>query len=71
MMIQAPRPKLPPVDPSIEACAIYQPGKPIEELERLGILVDRDDDGYMLQILTKPVQDRPTLFFGKGKVQYQ
>ena len=34
MMIQAPRPKLPPVDPSIEACAIYQPGKPIEEVER-------------------------------------
>ena len=37
--------------------------EPIEELERLGILVDRDDDGYMLQIFTKPVQDRPTLFF--------
>ena len=37
--------------------------EPIEELERLGILVDRDDDGYMLQIFTKPVEDRPTLFF--------
>jgi 4-hydroxyphenylpyruvate dioxygenase len=35
----------------------------IEELERLGILVDRDDEGYMLQIFTKPVEDRPTLFF--------
>lgn len=34
MPITAPKPKLPPVDPSIEACAIYQPGKPIEELER-------------------------------------
>ncbi len=37
--------------------------EPIEELERLGILVDRDDEGYMLQIFTRPVQDRPTLFF--------
>ncbi len=37
--------------------------EPIDELERLGILVDRDDDGYMLQIFTKPVEDRPTLFF--------
>jgi 4-hydroxyphenylpyruvate dioxygenase len=49
----------------------------IEELARLGILVDRDDSGYLLQIFTKPVQDRPTLYleiiqrrgatsFGKG-----
>ena len=29
----------------------------------LGILVDRDDDGYLLQLFTKPVHDRPTLFF--------
>jgi len=35
----------------------------IDELERLGILVDRDDEGYMLQIFTKPVEDRPTVFF--------
>jgi len=35
----------------------------IHDLERLGILVDRDDDGYLLQIFTKPVEDRPTLFF--------
>lgn len=35
----------------------------IAELAELGILVDRDDEGYMLQIFTKPVQDRPTLFF--------
>jgi 4-hydroxyphenylpyruvate dioxygenase len=35
----------------------------IQELAELGILVDRDDEGYMLQIFTKPVQDRPTLFF--------
>jgi 4-hydroxyphenylpyruvate dioxygenase len=32
-------------------------------LAGLGILVDRDDEGYLLQIFTKPVQDRPTLFF--------
>jgi 4-hydroxyphenylpyruvate dioxygenase len=35
----------------------------IRELAELGILVDRDDEGYMLQIFTKPVGDRPTLFF--------
>lgn len=35
----------------------------IEPLRTLGILVDRDDEGYLLQIFTKPVQDRPTLFF--------
>jgi 4-hydroxyphenylpyruvate dioxygenase len=35
----------------------------VEPLKRLGILVDRDDEGYLLQIFTKPVQDRPTLFF--------
>jgi 4-hydroxyphenylpyruvate dioxygenase len=33
------------------------------DLRRLGILADRDDDGYLLQIFTKTVQDRPTLFF--------
>jgi 4-hydroxyphenylpyruvate dioxygenase len=37
--------------------------EPIDELENLGILVDRDDEGYLLQIFTKPVQDRPTLFY--------
>jgi 4-hydroxyphenylpyruvate dioxygenase len=37
--------------------------EPIEELAKLGILVDRDDEGYMLQLFTKPVEDRPTLFF--------
>lgn len=35
----------------------------LEALADLGILVDRDDEGYMLQIFTKPVADRPTLFF--------
>jgi 4-hydroxyphenylpyruvate dioxygenase len=37
--------------------------EPLEELERLGILVDRDNEGYMLQIFTRPVEDRPTVFF--------
>jgi 4-hydroxyphenylpyruvate dioxygenase len=40
---------------------------PIDEdlaaLQALGVLVDRDDEGYMLQIFTKPMQDRPTLFY--------
>jgi 4-hydroxyphenylpyruvate dioxygenase len=36
---------------------------PIEELKSRGILVDRDEDGYLLQIFTRPVQDRPTVFF--------
>ena len=35
----------------------------LRELAELGILVDKDDEGYMLQIFTKPVADRPTLFF--------
>jgi 4-hydroxyphenylpyruvate dioxygenase len=52
----------------------------LEELKRLNILIDRDDEGYLLQIFTKPVQDRPTVFyeiiqrkgaksFGKGNFQ--
>ncbi len=35
----------------------------LAQLEELGILVDRDDEGYLLQIFSKPVQDRPTLFY--------
>lgn len=35
----------------------------LEPLKKLGILVDRDDEGYLLQLFTKPVADRPTLFF--------
>ncbi len=35
----------------------------IAAMQRLGILVDQDDKGYMLQIFTKPLEDRPTLFF--------
>jgi 4-hydroxyphenylpyruvate dioxygenase len=36
---------------------------PVDELRSRGILVDRDEEGYLLQIFTKPVQDRPTVFF--------
>jgi 4-hydroxyphenylpyruvate dioxygenase len=35
----------------------------MDELRELGILADRDEDGYLLQIFTQPVQDRPTVFF--------
>lgn len=37
--------------------------EPLDQLEALGILVDRDPDGYLLQIFSKPVQDRPTVFY--------
>jgi 4-hydroxyphenylpyruvate dioxygenase len=35
----------------------------VDVLAELGVLVDRDEEGYLLQIFTKPVEDRPTLFF--------
>ena len=35
----------------------------LREVSELGILADRDDEGYLLQIFTKPLQDRPTVFF--------
>ncbi len=38
-------------------------GEDWRKLQELGILLDKDDDGYLLQIFTQPVQDRPTLFF--------
>ncbi len=38
-------------------------GEDYRTLQELGILADRDDEGYLLQIFTQPVQDRPTLFF--------
>lgn len=37
--------------------------EPVDVLAQLGILVDRDPDGYLLQIFTRPVQDRPTVFY--------
>ena len=38
-------------------------GEDIEKLKGLGIMIDADEEGYLLQIFTKPVEDRPTLFF--------
>ena len=35
----------------------------LEELKKLNVLIDRDDEGYLLQIFTKPVEDRPTVFY--------
>jgi 4-hydroxyphenylpyruvate dioxygenase len=35
----------------------------LKALAALGILIDRDEDGYLLQIFTKPIHDRPTIFF--------
>src|SRR5690606_31988896 len=50
------------VDPQLRA-RIGEVGVPIEELQKRVILVVRDEDGYLLQIFSKPVQDRPTFFF--------
>ncbi|MGW0804213.1 4-hydroxyphenylpyruvate dioxygenase [Nonomuraea sp. NPDC002799] len=49
-------------DPALRA-RIGDVRAPIEELKKRKILVDRDEDGYLLQIFTQPVQDRPTVFF--------
>lgn len=50
------------VDPELRA-RIGEVRVPIEQLQSRGILVDRDEDGYLLQIFTKPLGDRPTVFF--------
>jgi 4-hydroxyphenylpyruvate dioxygenase len=49
-------------DPDLRA-RIGEVRVPIEELQRRNILVDRDEDGYLLQIFTRPIGDRPTVFF--------
>ncbi|MFE4668068.1 4-hydroxyphenylpyruvate dioxygenase [Streptomyces sp. NPDC056716] len=49
-------------DPKLRA-RIGEVRVPVEELQKRGILVDRDEDGYLLQIFTKPLGDRPTVFF--------
>jgi len=49
-------------DPELRA-RIGEVRVPVEELQKRGILVDRDEDGYLLQIFTRPVGDRPTVFF--------
>ncbi len=50
-------------DPVLAASGSAQVRVPVEELKSRGILVDRDEDGYLLQIFTKPIGDRPTVFF--------
>jgi 4-hydroxyphenylpyruvate dioxygenase len=50
------------VDPVLRA-RIGEVRVPVEELKKRGILVDRDEDGYLLQIFTKPIGDRPTVFY--------
>jgi len=49
-------------DPELRA-RIGEVRVPVEELKKRKILVDRDEDGYLLQIFTKPIGDRPTVFF--------
>ena len=49
-------------DPTLRA-RIGHVRVPVEELKKRRILVDRDEDGYLLQIFTKPLGDRPTIFF--------
>jgi 4-hydroxyphenylpyruvate dioxygenase len=49
-------------DPALRA-RIGNVRVPVAELQSRGILVDRDEDGYLLQIFTKPIGDRPTVFF--------
>ncbi|WP_033344514.1 4-hydroxyphenylpyruvate dioxygenase [Catenuloplanes japonicus] len=49
-------------DPALRA-RIGEVRVPVEELQSRGILVDRDEDGYLLQIFTAPIGDRPTVFF--------
>lgn len=49
-------------DPELRA-RIGEVRVPVAELQKRGILVDRDEDGYLLQIFTKPLGDRPTIFF--------
>ncbi len=58
----SPRPDSYYEDPELRA-RIGNVRAPIEELQKRGILVDRDEDGYLLQIFTKPIGDRPTVFF--------
>jgi homogentisate 1,2-dioxygenase len=58
--------KIPWVHDNVEADEVDRVGHIDEDLaplQDLGILIDRDDEGYLLQIFSKPVEDRPTLFF--------
>ncbi len=54
------------IPPSYYETVLERVGKideDLEPLQKLGILIDRDDEGYLLQIFSKPLEDRPTLFF--------
>lgn len=55
--------KIPPSYYETVLDRVGQIDEDLSPLRELGILIDRDDEGYLLQIFTKPVQDRPTLFF--------
>lgn len=55
--------KVPPVYYETLLDRVGKIDEQIAPLQELGILVDRDDEGYLLQIFTKPIQDRPTVFF--------
>jgi 4-hydroxyphenylpyruvate dioxygenase len=55
--------KVPPVYYELLSERVGEIDEDFHALAELGILVDRDDEGYLLQIFTQPVEDRPTLFF--------
>lgn len=55
--------RVPPAYYELLPSRVGEINEDLRELADLGILVDRDDEGYLLQIFTKPVEDRPTLFF--------
>jgi 4-hydroxyphenylpyruvate dioxygenase len=55
--------KVPPAYYEMLPARVGKIDEDLHDLADLGILVDRDDEGYLLQIFTKPVEDRPTLFF--------
>ena len=55
--------KVPPAYYEVLPDRVGRIDEDLSELARLGILVDRDDEGYLLQIFTQPVEDRPTVFF--------
>ena len=65
--LQRPRRRVPAraARPTTTTCRIAsaRSTRTVAPLAELGILVDRDDEGYLLQIFTKPVEDRPTLFY--------
>ena len=42
---------------------VVHSGEDFDEWKKLNILLDRDDEGYLLQLFTKPVEDRPTVFY--------